>query len=117
MVRNFRKPLIMAAPKVLLRHPSAVSTLNDMSSGTCFSPVLDDMSVAKTNVTKVIFCSGQHYYNLDAERQKRNVADIALVRLEVDEHLRPALCHFPARLVNFDWQSTSLVFWSFLGFL
>lgn len=84
MVRNYRKPLVVASPKVLLRHPSAVSTLAEMSPGTKFNPVIDDMTADKAKVTKVIFCSGQFFYTLDEERQKRGITDTALIRLEVD---------------------------------
>jgi 2-oxoglutarate dehydrogenase E1 component len=34
------------------------------------------------NVKKVVFCSGQIYYELLTEREKRGVNDIALIRLE-----------------------------------
>ncbi len=47
MLRNFRKPLIVAGPKILLRHPDCVSSLTDMADGTHFLPVLDD------NISKV----------------------------------------------------------------
>ena len=40
MLRNFRKPLILAAPKVGLKHPKAVSAMEDMDVGTSFSPVI-----------------------------------------------------------------------------
>ncbi len=53
MIRNFRKPLIIASPKLLLRHPDCVSSLVDMADGTSFSPVLSD------NISKVCFKSFQ----------------------------------------------------------
>lgn len=40
MVRNFRKPLIIVAPKTLLRHTTAVSSLEDLASGTSFKTVI-----------------------------------------------------------------------------
>ena len=42
MIRNFRKPLIVAGPKILLRHSDCVSTLAEMADGTHFLPVLSD---------------------------------------------------------------------------
>jgi probable 2-oxoglutarate dehydrogenase E1 component DHKTD1 len=45
MIRNFRKPLIVAAPKILLRHPDCISSLADMTDGTSFLPVLSDNSL------------------------------------------------------------------------
>ncbi|CAG0906650.1 unnamed protein product [Darwinula stevensoni] len=40
MVRNFRKPLIVATPKILLRLPAATSHLEEMGPGTSFHLVL-----------------------------------------------------------------------------
>ena len=41
-VRNYRKPLVVVAPKTLLRLPAAASQLKDMAPGTSFKPVLPD---------------------------------------------------------------------------
>lgn len=40
MIRNFRKPLIVIAPKTLLRLSAATSTFADMAPGTGFLPVI-----------------------------------------------------------------------------
>jgi probable 2-oxoglutarate dehydrogenase E1 component DHKTD1 len=81
MLRNFRKPLIVVGPKVLLRHPTAVSSLTEMGPGTTFQPVLADPP--SPNVEKVVFLSGKIYYDLAKERQARGLDDkIAFVRLE-----------------------------------
>lgn len=40
MIRNFRKPLIVISPKILLRHANAVSSLTDMKPGTSFKSVI-----------------------------------------------------------------------------
>ncbi|XP_049814379.1 probable 2-oxoglutarate dehydrogenase E1 component DHKTD1 homolog, mitochondrial [Schistocerca nitens] len=78
----YRKPLIIVTPKTLLRLPEATSSLSDMSPGTTFSPVIGDDKVNAQNVTKIIFVSGKHYYALEAQRQKLNVKDVAIVRVE-----------------------------------
>ena len=83
MLRNFRKPLIVVAPKVLLRLPAASSSLTDMAPGTTFKPVLSDPGVKGDKVTRVVFCTGKHFYNLQKERDSRNVDNMAIVRLEV----------------------------------
>ena len=83
MVRNYRKPLVIASPKVMLRHPSCSSSLSDMAHGTTFHPVLSDASVDPSQVTKVIFVSGKHYYTLAKERDAKGVRNIALIRVEV----------------------------------
>lgn len=40
--RNYRKPLIVMSPKIILRLAAAVSKLKEMGPGTQFQPVLDD---------------------------------------------------------------------------
>merc|ERR1719320_2042434 len=42
MIRNYRKPLVVIAPKTLLRLPAAASTLEEMSPGKSFQTVLSD---------------------------------------------------------------------------
>jgi len=83
MVRNFRKPVIVVAPKVLLRLPAATSTLSEMAPGTTFQPVLGDPGANTDKVTRVVFCSGKHYYTLQKERETKSIQDMALIRLEV----------------------------------
>ena len=84
MVRNFRKPLIVVAPKTLLRSPAATSSISDLGPTTHFHPVLDDPAHASAaEATRVVFCTGKHYYTLAAEREKRGAGHVALVRLEV----------------------------------
>mmetsp|Transcript_28670 Transcript_28670/g.78784 ORF Transcript_28670/g.78784 Transcript_28670/m.78784 type:complete len:1068 (-) Transcript_28670:217-3420(-) len=84
--RDFRKPLIVSSPKNLLRHKRCVSTLEEMGPGTEFKRVIDehDPEVTKdpATVKTLVFCSGQIYYELLAEREKRGQSDVALVRLE-----------------------------------
>ncbi|XP_032740726.1 probable 2-oxoglutarate dehydrogenase E1 component DHKTD1, mitochondrial isoform X1 [Rattus rattus] len=90
MMRNFRKPLIVASPKMLLRYPVAVSTLEEMAPGTAFKPVIGDSSVDPKNVKTLIFCSGKHFYALLKQRESLGAKkrDFAIIRLE-------ELCPFP----------------------
>jgi len=78
--RSFRKPLVIMAPKSLLRHPEAVSTLDDMASGH-FQEVLDEPWTIDAP-GRVIVCSGKICYELAAERARRGARDTAIVRLE-----------------------------------
>lgn len=84
--RDFRKPLIVAAPKNLLRNRRCVSSLQDMGPGTVFKRVIpetdSEISENPDTVKKLVFCSGQIYYELLGEREKRGIKDVALVRLE-----------------------------------
>jgi len=77
---SFRKPLILLAPKSLLRHPLAVSNLSEMTSGH-FQEVLDHKDNPESP-RRLIFCNGKIYYDLLRRREEVKAADIALVRLE-----------------------------------
>lgn len=78
--------LIVVAPKNLLRNRRCISSLEDMGPGTTFKrliPETDSMvSENPDSVKKLVFCSGQIYYELLAEREKREIQDVALVRIE-----------------------------------
>ena len=80
MKRNFRKPLIVFTPKSLLRHPLAVSAMEEFSEGE-FQEVIDDV-INKDKVKRLVFCSGKFYYELLLERENLGRADIAFVRIE-----------------------------------
>ncbi|CAJ0582328.1 unnamed protein product, partial [Mesorhabditis spiculigera] len=85
-ITPYRKPLIVVAPKILLRHPQAASTLAELAPGTSFQPVIDDKS--KT-AEKVIFVSGKHWIAVNKAREERGLVDkVAIVRVE-------QLCPFP----------------------
>lgn len=79
--RDFRKPLVVFTPKSLLRHPACVSPLVDFTSGS-FQEVIDDNLVNPLEVKRIDFCNGKIYYDLVAEREKRNRFDVAFVRIE-----------------------------------
>jgi 2-oxoglutarate dehydrogenase E1 component len=77
---RFRKPLIVMTPKSLLRHPLAVSKIEDLA-GNHFQPVLDDPASPKQAKT-VLVCSGKIFYELLQNRNELDKTDIAIVRLE-----------------------------------
>ena len=74
-----RKPLIVMTPKSLLRHPMAVSTLDQLTNGR-FEPVLHDVATSD-EVERVVLTSGKVYYDLRAARDKAN-AKVAIIRVE-----------------------------------
>jgi 2-oxoglutarate dehydrogenase E1 component len=84
--RDFRKPLVIATPKNLLRDKKCTSTLDDISLTTKFIRVYPEVDAAivgnAPNVKRVVFCTGKVYYDLVDERSKRNIQDIAIVRIE-----------------------------------
>lgn len=79
--RDFRKPLVIMSPKSLLRHPKAISSLDDLSQGR-FNEIIDDTVVDTKSVTRVLLCTGKIYYDLDAKRVELGRKDIAIVRIE-----------------------------------
>ncbi|MEC3905874.1 2-oxoglutarate dehydrogenase E1 component [Tamlana sp. 2201CG12-4] len=80
MKRDFRKPLVVFTPKSLLRHPKAISSINELATGN-FQEVIDD-TIAPEHVKKLVFCTGKFYYDLLTEREALKREDIALVRIE-----------------------------------
>ncbi|KAF8156045.1 thiamine diphosphate-binding protein [Crassisporium funariophilum] len=81
--RNFRKPLVIAGPKNLLRLSAASSSMADIESGTRFRPVLADPLTDKSKAKRVVMLSGKVYYELIKERQARNLDNaVAFVRIE-----------------------------------
>jgi len=91
MHREFRKPLILLTPKSLLRHKFAVSKLEDFTERTTFHRVLwddaqkgnsDTELVPDNKIKRVVMCSGKVYFDLLAERDKRGINDIYLLRIE-----------------------------------
>ncbi|MBN1404064.1 MAG: 2-oxoglutarate dehydrogenase E1 component [Opitutales bacterium] len=95
MRRDFRKPLILMAPKSMLRHKECVSAVADLTDGH-FNTVLDD-PLAPAKADRLILCSGKVFYDL-AERRRTDASwgDTAIVRIEqlypfdADELLRVA---------------------------
>jgi len=80
--QEFRKPLIVFTPKKLLRYPKAVSTLEEMSSGS-FREVIADDSVTAKQVDTVVLCSGKVYYDILEQKEKRETGNnMAVVRVE-----------------------------------
>lgn len=79
---NLHRPLVIFTPKSLLRLPEARSVLSEMTSGE-FSKVLDDVSVQDKNIVKrLLLVSGKLYFELLAYKNKNNISDSAVIRLE-----------------------------------
>ena len=79
---SYRKPLVVFTPKSLLRHPLAMSSMEELSNGQ-FQELIDDHQVDPSKVNQVVFCTGKFYYDLYAERNALGKQDtVALIRLE-----------------------------------
>lgn len=82
VVRAMRRPLIVMSPKSLLRHPLAVSSLEELSNGT-FQNAIDEIdSIDKKAVDRVVLCSGKVYYELLDKRRSESLDNVAIVRIE-----------------------------------
>ena len=79
--REFRKPLVVFTPKVLLRHPMAVSTIEEMSKGG-FSEIIDDAEANANEIDSLVLCSGKIYYEMKQKAKDLNVKNMAFVRME-----------------------------------
>lgn len=76
-----KKPLIIMSPKSLLRHPLATSTTDDLAKGK-YQPFIPDTEVDKSNVDRLVICSGKVYYDLYKQRQDDEIDNVAIARLE-----------------------------------
>ncbi len=81
MKREFKKPLVIMTPKSLLRHKECVSKVADFTDGH-FQNIIDDHSVDKNRIKKIILCSGKVYYDLESYRKIRGYEHIAIIRVE-----------------------------------
>ncbi|KAI3932214.1 hypothetical protein MKW92_009108 [Papaver armeniacum] len=104
--REFRKPLVVMAPKNLLRHKDCKSNLSEFDDvkghpgfdkqGTRFKRLIKDQkdrSDLEEGVRRLVLCSGKVYYELDEERKKVSGDDVAICRVE-------QLCPFPYDLIQ-----------------
>ncbi|MFJ3381054.1 multifunctional oxoglutarate decarboxylase/oxoglutarate dehydrogenase thiamine pyrophosphate-binding subunit/dihydrolipoyllysine-residue succinyltransferase subunit [Curtobacterium sp. NPDC090217] len=77
-----QRPLVLFSPKAMLRLRQATSPVEAFTSGT-FEEVIDDVQVTdKGAVRRVVLHSGKVHHDLRAEADKRELTDVALVRLE-----------------------------------
>ncbi|XP_026279929.2 2-oxoadipate dehydrogenase complex component E1 isoform X1 [Frankliniella occidentalis] len=93
VLRKWRKPLVIVAPKIMIRMSEAASSLMDMAPATTFKPVIGDTSVDPLRVERVLLVSGKHFHALDNQRRQLGRKDVAIVRLE-------ELCPFPVHQLN-----------------
>jgi 2-oxoglutarate dehydrogenase E1 component len=94
MIRRYRKPLIVMTPKSLLRHPLAVSGMNEFTRRG-FQTVIDEVDdiLPPEQIEQLILCSGKIYYELLELRRSKKLENIAIVRIE-------QLYPFPANAIR-----------------
>ena len=100
VLRPWRKPLVLMSPKSLLRLPEATSSLDELAEGAFQRLIPDVKELDTTQVRRILLCSGKIYYELEAERAKRKVTDVAIIRIEQyypfpQEQLEAQLMRYP----------------------
>jgi 2-oxoglutarate dehydrogenase E1 component len=74
-------PLIVMAPKSLLRNQNVAANMHDLSDGQ-WQPVIDDPHVNPEEVTRLVFCTGKFYYDLVGAEFSEAYPNVAIVRIE-----------------------------------
>ncbi|NMF98548.1 2-oxoglutarate dehydrogenase E1 component [Aromatoleum toluolicum] len=82
MLRKLRKPLIIVTPKSLLRHKEAISTIDELATGSFQTVIPEVEKLDPKKVKRVVLCQGKIYYELLAHRRENKITDTALVRIE-----------------------------------
>jgi 2-oxoglutarate dehydrogenase E1 component len=82
VVRPMRRPLVVMSPKSLLRHPLAVSSLEELATGEFKNVIGEIDELDAKSVKRVVFCSGKVYYELLEQRRKNEQYDVAIIRIE-----------------------------------
>ncbi|MBW0118882.1 multifunctional oxoglutarate decarboxylase/oxoglutarate dehydrogenase thiamine pyrophosphate-binding subunit/dihydrolipoyllysine-residue succinyltransferase subunit, partial [Pseudonocardia abyssalis] len=101
---GMQRPLICFTPKSMLRNRAVVSPVSDFTGGR-FRSVIDDPRYRENDgvagdVRRVLLCTGKIYWELAAQREKRGVDGVALVRIEQlypvpDRQLAAVLDRYP----------------------
>ncbi len=75
-------PLVITTPKSLLRHPMAVSSLENLSNDK-FHHIFDDVdSHNPSEIKRILLCSGKIYYELLQAKRELGLNHIAILRVE-----------------------------------
>ena len=101
MLRNYRKPLVITAPKVGLKHPKAYSNISEFANGHVFQPTLArEFGETAKQVKKVILCSGKVAFDIETKLEGAKLNDrVKVVRVEelapfpiasIKDHLKSA---------------------------
>lgn len=125
----FRKPLIIMSPKSLLRHPKAISSLEDLTEGK-FNEVMDDPRIQanpklSSKVKRLLFVSGKFYYDLVQELESRAdsklIDETAIIRIEQlypwpKEQIQALIARYP-NVTQIQWaqeETQNMGAWTFV---
>lgn len=82
VVRKWRKPLIVLTPKSLLREPTVMSPLDELSVGEFYKVLGDPGLNADARPERVILATGKVAVELTKLRDESQRSDVAILRLE-----------------------------------
>lgn len=103
MLRNYRKPLILATPKIGLKHPAAVSSISAFLPGTTFNPIYANTFGEGKTVKKVVVCSGKVYFDImEKVKQSPLPKDHKLLIIRLEE-----LAPFPVKQIEEELQKVA----------
>ena len=96
-LRRWRKPLVVFTPKSMLRHPDAVSPIEDFSREQ-FLPVIPETEVQ--NARRLLLATGKIGHELRMERAKRNDTTTAILFVDQlypwpEDELQAAVAQHP----------------------
>jgi 2-oxoglutarate dehydrogenase E1 component len=74
-------PLIVLTPKSLLRHPMVASAPRELAEGR-WHEVLDDETVSRGTVRRLVLCSGKIAIDLLTSDERKRAAEVAVCRVE-----------------------------------
>jgi len=79
-----QRPLVLMTPKSLLRHPLALSPLDELSDG-CFRQVLEDPGAPgrREEIERLVLCSGKVYYDVAGAQARAAATRVAVGRVEL----------------------------------
>ncbi|HEV2131976.1 MAG TPA: 2-oxoglutarate dehydrogenase E1 component [Longimicrobiaceae bacterium] len=115
------RPLVVMSPKSLLRHPLAAARLEQLAGGS-FQPVLaDEPAAERTEVTRLLLCSGKVYTDLMASEAREGATRVAVGRVELlypfpHAELEELISSFPAlqEIVWVQEEPHNMGAWSFV---
>jgi 2-oxoglutarate dehydrogenase E1 component len=121
-LKDNRRPLIIMAPKSLLRHPMAASGLTELSEGR-FRTVIDDEEAGDRadEIERLILCSGKFYTELAGSEAREEDGAAAVARIELlypwpEESIREVIGGYP-NLREVAWaqeEPANMGAWSFV---
>jgi len=79
---DYRKPVVFMSPKRLFKDKRVRSKAAEFLPDQTFKRVYPEDEVDHSKVRKVLFCSGQIYFDLHEYRQSNKIDDVAIIRLE-----------------------------------